>query len=110
MPGIPAFIAAASFSGVHLASGREGLMIHVMPDTVEKLAHLASCCNTMALMKVNKRVPVLMEDIRRYVPARTVLLHRIGLDGEAAYELTPSSEVPEDIGYLSIVIITQKGF
>lgn len=109
VPGIPAFTAAASHSGIHLASGREGLMVHVMPETVEKLAELAATCTTMALMKVNKRVPVLMEYIKRHTPDRAVLLHRIGLEGEAAYELKPSSEMPEDIGYLSIAIIRQKG-
>ena len=65
VPGIPAFAAAASYSGVHLASGREGLMVHVMPDTVEKVAELAASCTTMALMKVNRRVPVLVDYVRQ---------------------------------------------
>ena len=108
VPGIPSFSAAASHRGIHLASGHEGLLVHVMPDTIEKLVELASCCETMALMKVNKRIPVLLEYVRRYCPGRAVLLHRIGLDGEAAYELTESSEIPDDIGYLSIAIIKKK--
>lgn len=108
VPGIPSFTAAASYGRVPLAAGREGLVVHVMPDSLEKLAELASCCDTMALLKVNKRMPVLMEYIRRHSPARAVLLHRIGLDNEAAYELTASSETPEDVGYLSIAIIRQR--
>ena len=105
VPGIPSFTAAASFCGIPLASGREGLMVHVMPDSVEKLAELAACCETLALLKVNKRLPLLLEYIRRHNPSRAALLHRIGLDGETAFELTASSKLPENIGYLSIAII-----
>ena len=108
VPGIPSFTAAASYGRIPLAAGREGLMVHVMPDSLEKMAELASCGATMALLKVNKRMPVLMEYIRRYTPARAVLLHRIGLNNEAAYELNASSETPEDVGYLSIAIIRRQ--
>lgn len=115
VPGIPAFVAAASHSGAHLASGREGLAVHVMPDSVEELEELAAGCTTVVLMKVNKRVPVLMEYVQLFQPERAVLLHRIGLEGEAAYELAGNSAmsamsaIPGDIGYLSIAIIRRKG-
>lgn len=105
VPGIPSFVAGASRMGIPLASGREGMLMHVMPDSAARLDELAACGETVVLLKVNKRMPVLMEYVRTRKPVTAALLHRIGLDGESAHDLTASTEMPEDIGYLSVAII-----
>ena len=105
VPGIPTVTAAASRAGMALASGREGLLVTAMPDTLEKLEQLAACAETLALLKVNKRLPVLMDFIRAHKPAGAVLLHRLGLEGEGCFDLTTDQDMPRDIGYLSIAIV-----
>ena len=108
VPGIPSFIAAASMAGIPLASGREGLLVQAMPDSLEALDELAASAETLALLKVNKRLPVLLEFVRTREPARATLLHRISLEGEQAFDLTSGCGLPENVGYLSIAIIRRK--
>lgn len=108
IPGVPSFTAAASIAGIALASGKEGLIITAMPDTLQALVELVSRAETIVLLKVNKRVPVLREYVRLHAPVKAVLLHRIGLEGERCVDLTANGEVPGDIGYLSIAILRRE--
>lgn len=105
VPGIPAFIAAASHSGVPLAGGRDGLLVTVMPESIAELDELLARSDSLILMKINKRLPLLLDYVRQRKPGTARLLYRIGLDDEAAYDLTEPGEMPEAVGYLSIAIL-----
>lgn len=107
VPGIPSFTAAASLAGIPLASDKEGLFITAMPDTTEALAGLTAIAETVVLLKVYTRLPVLADYVRVHKPVTAVLLSRIGLEDERCFDLTAASDTPEGIGYLSIAILRQ---
>lgn len=106
--GIPSFIAAAALAGMALASGREELLVSAMPDSLEKLDELAARADTLALLKVDKRLPILMEYAHTRKPAKAELLHRIGLENQQRFDLTATPDAPEGIGYLSIALLRRE--
>lgn len=109
VPGISAFSAAASRTRVPLAAGRESMTVTVMPGSLEELEELAARHSSLVLMKINKRMPQLLEYVKKHAPERAVLVYRLGLPGEAVFDLAGPGEMPEGVGYLSTAILKRGG-
>ncbi len=109
VPGISAFSAAASHTRTPLAVGTASLAVHVMPDSLEKLEELAAHTATLVLMKIDKKVPLLLEFVAKQGFERAVMVYRLGLPGERIFNLTEGSEVPEGVGYLSTAVLKRAG-
>ena len=106
--GIPSFVEAANRFGFCLALGRENTLTTPMPETVEEVEALVKTHDTVVFMKINKRLPVLLDYVRRHGPARAVLACRMGLPDEKMIDLTGDAP-PEEVGYLSLALIGQQG-
>lgn len=109
VPGIPSFVAAASHTRMPLAAQRESCAVITMPEEVDQLAQWAAQHDVLVIMKINKKMPVLLEYVKKYAPQTALLAHRLGMgDGEEVFELTKETGMPEGVGYLSTAIVRQK--
>lgn len=107
VPGIPSFGLAANRARMALGAGRESVGIITMPESVEALASAASFHDTLVVMKVNKRLPVLLEFVRQHTPEQAVLAHCLGMPEEALFNLLEDAVPAGDIGYFSTALIKQ---
>ena len=108
LSGIPSFVEAANRLGLCLAVGRERTLTAPMPESVEETAALAAANDSVVFMKINKRLPVLMEYVKQYQPMVARLVHRAGLHDERIIDLVAAQAMPEGIGYLSLAIIRAR--
>ena len=108
VPGIPSFIAAANCAGISLGSGRESFVVTTMPAEEKILLTLANNYDAVVIMKINKKMPVLLDYIQHHAPKSAVLVHRLGMKDEQVFDFTEGT-FPEDIGYLSTAVIRQRG-
>ena len=76
-----------------------------MPSDVGTVIELINRHSTTVFMKVNKRLPALIEAVRFLMPESGYLARRIGLDDEAIYDLLNYNEPLPDTDYLSIALI-----
>ena len=105
--GVPSFVEAANRFGLCLAAGRETTLTAAMPESVEEVAALAKTHDSVVFIKVNKRLPILLEYVRLHTPAKAVLACRMGLPDEQMIDLTVAKNDLQDVGYLSLAIIRQ---
>lgn len=106
-PGIPSFAATANFAGVSLGTGRESFAVVTMPDNLEKLETLVLQHDTLVIMKINKKMPILMDYVNKNAPKTAIMAHRLGMQGEELFDLAKGS-LPDNIGYLSTAIIRKN--
>ncbi|MDR2869675.1 MAG: precorrin-2 C(20)-methyltransferase [Deferribacteraceae bacterium] len=102
--GIPSYVAAANRAEICLGDLQERFCVLPMPESVDELHKLAESFATLVLMKVGKRLPVLLDYIKKYPPQEAMLAHRLALSGEQIFDLC-AGELPKDIGYLSTAIL-----
>lgn len=107
VPGISSFSLAANRAHMALGAGRENVAIITMPDSVESLANAASSHDTLVVMKVNKRLPVLLDFVREHKPEQAVLGHCLGMSDEALFNLVDDTVPTDEIGYFSTALIKQ---
>lgn len=107
VPGIPSFVLAANRAHVALGAGRENVGIIVMPETTEALAAAALAHDTLVVMKVNKRLPALLNFVREHKPEKAVLAHCLGMPEEAIFNLADDMVPVDEIGYFSTALIKQ---
>lgn len=105
VPGISAFSATASHIRIPLAVGKSSFAVHVMPDSLEKLEELTAHTTTLVLMKVDKKVPLLLELVAKQSFEQAVMVYRLGLPGEKIFNLLEKTELPKNVGYLSTAIL-----
>lgn len=105
VPGIPSFGLAANRSGLALGSGRENIGIITMPDSVDALAREALAHDALVIMKVNKKLPVLLEFVQKYSPESAMLTHCLGMENEAIFNLLHDAVPLDSIGYFSTALI-----
>ncbi len=104
IPGISSINAAASMLGVPLSIKKGNFGVYEMPGDTEKAADLIERHPTTVFMKVNNKLPALIETVKRIKPEGAFLVRRIGLDGEAVYDMLNGASPPES-AYLSVAII-----
>ena len=107
IPGISSINAASTMLSLPLCIKGENFGVYEMPSEVEKAVELIRRHPTTVFMKVNKRLPVLVEAVRAVRPERAYLVRRIGLDGETIYDMLNCAPPPE-AAYLSVAVIRSK--
>jgi precorrin-2/cobalt-factor-2 C20-methyltransferase len=105
LAGIPSFVEAANRLGIRLAAGTENVLVAAMPESVEEVHALALAHTSVAFVKINKRLPVLLNYVKICGPRTAVLACRLGLPGEKMINLLECPEIDNSIGYLSLAII-----
>jgi precorrin-2/cobalt-factor-2 C20-methyltransferase len=108
IPGINTINAASTKLGLPLCVKGENFAVYEMPDTISRAVDLIRSHSTTVFMKVNKKLPVLLEAVKQATPDIAYLARRMGLDNEMVFDLTNSSN-PPDAAYLSVAVIKQYG-
>jgi precorrin-2/cobalt-factor-2 C20-methyltransferase len=104
VPGISSINAASTMLGLPLCIKGEHFGVYEMPMEVDEAVKLIRRHPTTVFMKVNRKLPVLVEAVRIAVPERAYLARRIGLDEEVFYDMLICSP-PPDAAYLSVAVI-----
>ncbi len=104
VPGISSINAASAMLGLPLCIKGEHFGVYEMPEEVDEAVKLIRRHPTTVFMKVNRKLPVLVEAVRIAVPERAYLARRIGLDEEVFYDMLNCSPPPE-AAYLSVAVI-----
>ncbi len=104
VPGISSINAASTMLGLPLCVKGEHFGVYEMPGDVGEAVSLIRRHPTTVFMKVNRKLPVLVEAVRKAAPERAYLARRIGLDEEVFYDMLNCSPPPE-AAYLSVAVI-----
>ena len=104
VPGISSINAAASMLGLPLSIKNENFGVYEMPGDKESTANLIQRHPTTVFMKVNNKLTALIDTVQRIRPESAFLVKRIGLEGEAVYDMLNGTPPPES-AYLSVAII-----
>ena len=107
IPGINTINAASTKLGLPLCVKGENFAVYEMPSEAERAIDLINHHSTTVFMKVNKKLPVLLEAVKLARPEIAYLVRRMGLDNEMVFDLTNNSE-PPDAAYLSVAVIKLK--
>ncbi|WP_420267045.1 precorrin-2 C(20)-methyltransferase [Candidatus Magnetominusculus dajiuhuensis] len=107
VPGISSINAASSLLGIPLTSKGGDFGVYELPEDVERTAGLIQRHQTTVFMKVNKKLPVLIEAIKSTPPNAAYLVNRVTLDGQMSFNLL-TEPLPEEPLYLSIAIVKRK--
>ncbi len=107
IPGISTINAASTKLGLPLSVKGENFAVYEMPGEVDKAVELIQRHSTTVFMKVNKKLSVLIESVRKTEPDIAYLARRMGLDEEMVFDLTSKEQVP-DSAYLSVAVIKQN--
>ncbi|MDR2573346.1 MAG: precorrin-2 C(20)-methyltransferase [Desulfovibrio sp.] len=108
LAGIPSFVEAANRFGIRLAAGEENVVVAAMPESVDAVDALARAHTTIVLVKINKRLPVLLDYVTVHRPHTASLACRLGLPGEKLIDLAACAAPNDTIGYLSLAVIREK--
>ncbi len=104
IPGISSVNAASTLLGVPLCIKGENFGVYEMPSSTEKAVEFINRHPTTVFMKVDRRLPVLIEAIKKVSPRSAYLAKRLGLEDEEVYDLL-NGGAPKEGVYLSIAVI-----
>lgn len=107
VPGISSINAASTMLGVPLCVKGEDFGVYEMPDNPEKAVDLIQRHPTTVFMKVNKRLPALLNAVKASEPEKAYLTRRLGLDEEVVYDMLNCAPPPE-AAYLSVAVIKRR--
>jgi precorrin-2/cobalt-factor-2 C20-methyltransferase len=110
VPGITSISAATALANLPLAERDETLAIIPVPGDPKKLEKVLGQFDSVVLMKIGARLGMVLEVLGRMgLKEKAVLVSRAGLPGET---LVSDLSTVEDrgLGYLSIIIVTQRGW
>ncbi len=107
IPGISTINAASTQLGLPLCVKGENFAVYEMPEDADRTVELIHRHSTVVFMKVNKKLPVLIESIKKSQPEIAYLARRMGLDEEKIFDLTSGDDLP-DTAYLSAAFIKSK--
>jgi precorrin-2/cobalt-factor-2 C20-methyltransferase len=107
IPGIATLNAASTKLGLPLSVKGENFAVYEMPGETKIAVELIQRHSTIVFMKVNKKLPVLLESVKKANPDIAYLTRRMGLDNEAVFDLTSDGDLP-DSAYLSVAIIKHR--
>ncbi|NOX21184.1 MAG: precorrin-2 C(20)-methyltransferase [Nitrospirae bacterium] len=107
IPGISSINAASTMLSIPLCIKGENFGVYEMPSDVQRTIELIERHPTTVFMKVNKRLPVLIDAVRKVKPASAYLARRIGLDGQCIYDMLNGTPPPE-AAYLSVAVIRRR--
>ena len=104
IPGINTANATANALGLPLCVKGENFAVYEMPATVERTEELIRQHPTVIFMKVNKKLGILCETVKKMGPKYAYLVKKLGLSEEAIFNLN-EGEAPSDNAYLSSAYI-----
>ena len=104
IPGINTVNGISTLLGLPLCTKGENFGVYEMPREVPATVELIQRHPTVVFMKVHKKFTVLAEAVERCRPQAAYLVKKIGLEGEAVYNLL-QRESPRDGDYLSTALI-----
>ncbi|MCG6553800.1 MAG: precorrin-2 C(20)-methyltransferase [Candidatus Magnetominusculus sp. LBB02] len=107
VPGISSINASAALLGIPLTSKGGDFGVFELPEDVQRTVELIQMHETSVFMKVNKKLPVLIEAIQAQPPAAAYLVNRVTLDGQMSFDLL-NEPLPQEPLYLSIAIVKRK--
>ncbi|MBF0318341.1 MAG: precorrin-2 C(20)-methyltransferase [Nitrospirae bacterium] len=107
VPGISSINASSALIGMPLASKGGDFGVYELPADKERAAELIQRHHTTVFMKVNKKLPVLIEAVRETSPMSAYLVNRVTLDGQMCFDLL-NAPLPEEPLYLSIALVKRK--
>lgn len=108
IPGISTLNMASTTLGLPLSVKGENFGVFEMPAETGKAVELIRQHSTVVFMKVNKKLPVLIEAVHAAEPEIAYLVRRMGLADEAIFDLTNPENLP-DAAYLSAAYIKITG-
>ncbi|MBI3897190.1 MAG: precorrin-2 C(20)-methyltransferase [Gammaproteobacteria bacterium] len=105
-PGVTSYAAAASAMGWSLGEGKERVLILPCPDEPSALQRDIETHDIVVLMKVGKRLPWVLDLLRRLgIAQHCALASRIGLPGEVLCGDLTQLPADDSLGYLSTMLI-----
>ena len=104
VPGINTVNGTSALLGLPLCVKGENFGVYEMSPNVSTAVKLIQRHPTTVFMKVNKRLPILIKAVKRCRPQTAFLVKKIGLEGEAVYNLL-LEKLPRDGAYLSTAFI-----
>ncbi len=107
VPGINSINAASTILGLPLCVKGENFGVYEMPKTTKTAIELIQAHDTTVFMKVNKKLPILLESVKSIQPDIAYLVRRMGLDDEMIFDLNDMNH-PPDSAYLSVAVIKNK--
>ncbi len=108
IPGINTINAASTMLGLPLCVKGENFAVYEMPADADKAMELIALHSTTVFMKVNKKLPILIDCVKKAQPDIAYLVRRMGLDNEMIFDLKDADN-PPDAAYLSVAVIKNKG-
>lgn len=107
VPGINSINAVSTTLGLPLCIKGENFAVYEMPGDVESAVNLIKSHSTTIFMKVNNKLPILLETVKTSNPEVAYLVRRMGLADEKVFNLLEAGMSP-DAAYLSVALIKQK--
>ncbi|KWT94657.1 precorrin-2 C(20)-methyltransferase [Candidatus Magnetominusculus xianensis] len=107
VPGISSINASSSLLGIPLTSKGGDFGVYELPEDVQRTVELIQRHQTTVFMKVNKKLPVLLEAIKSEPPDAAYLVNRVTLDGQQSFDLL-NELLPKEPLYLSIALVKKK--
>ncbi len=107
IPGISSINAVSSLLGLPLCVKGENFGVYEMPGDVETAVTYIKRHPTTVFLKVNKKLPPLMEAVNSAKPVQAFLVGKIGLENEVIYNMLNCAPPPE-AAYLSVAVIKQS--
>ena len=107
VPGVTAFSAAAAATNFPIGTGKQPVTIVPACDDLDPLRRALDVGGTVILMKVGKRLQAVLAELKsRGLLGRAVFASHLGMPRQRVEtDLSRLIGQPEEIGYLSIVII-----
>ena len=107
IPGVSSFNAASSALGISLSQKGENFAVYELPETSEDIAALIGEHSSVVFMKINKKLPALVNAVQAVSPVHAYLIKRAGLEGSAKYDLM-SESFEQKSAPLSVAIVKKR--
>lgn len=107
IPAVSSFNAASSAVGVHLCQRGENFAVYEIPETSEEIGALMDRHSCVVFMKINKKLPALIEAVKTVSPFEAYLIKRAGLEGEEKYDLLKNT-LSHKSAPLSVALVRRR--
>lgn len=109
IPGIPAFVAAASLADIPLGEGRQPLVIVPASGDLSRVEWALESDGTVVVMKVGEKLPALREILQNHnADGPAVLASRVGLARQCIVSLEEKNRIDTETAYLSLALVPSR--
>ncbi|MBF7083291.1 precorrin-2 C(20)-methyltransferase [Desulfallas sp. Bu1-1] len=107
VPGVSSITACPAFIQEPLVEGEEKLAVIPAAYSLEDLQKIMEIFDTVVLMKVNKRLPELMQYFRQSGNVETYFVSRCGYSNQFATN-RPEQVMNDNLDYMSLLIVKKR--